>query len=78
MVKSLVERINFRDVLAVIYTFLFPAVILILIWAAYEFTTSVLEALGIGTIIGILSKCFSDMWQFYFRKKPSESDNDKD
>ena len=72
MIKTLLDRANFRDVLAIIYMFLFPAVIFLLIWAAYTFSTSILEALGIGTIIGILSKCFSDMWQFYYRKKPDE------
>ncbi len=30
-----------------------------------------LEALGIGTVGGVLLKSFSDMWQFYFRKNGS-------
>lgn len=72
-----VTKMNFRDVLAIIYMLLFPAIVFTLIWLAYEFSTSVLEALGVGTIIGILGKCFSDMWQFYFRKKPKENEDDK-
>ena len=39
-------------------------------WFVANFSVSVLEALGIGTASGIFLKCFADMWQFYFRKKP--------
>ena len=30
----------------------------------------VYEGLGLGTVTGILMKCLSDTWQFYFRKSP--------
>jgi len=30
----------------------------------------VYEGLGLGTVTGVLMKCLSDMWQFYFRKSP--------
>jgi len=33
------------------------------------------QAVGFGTILGVLLKMLSDMWQFYFRKKPKEGDN---
>jgi hypothetical protein len=70
------EKLNFRDILAIVYMLIYPVIIVTLIWAAYEFGMTVLEALGIGTVIGILSTCFANMWQFYFRKKPAESNKE--
>jgi len=69
--------IEFRDILTIVFMLLYPVIIVSLIWAAYSFGTTILEALGIGTVVGILSTCFSNMWQFYFRKKPSEREDDK-
>jgi hypothetical protein len=61
-----------RDIMAIAYMILFPGIVAVFIWLTTEVGISNMEALGVGTIIGVMLKAFSDMWQFYFRKKESD------
>jgi len=59
---------EFRNWLALA---MFPFILIVYGGAVYAAVVlgalTALEALGIGTVGGVLLKAFSDMWQFYFR-----------
>jgi hypothetical protein len=63
---------NFNDFLALLY-FPFITVWVIMLALIYKyFDVGVIEALGLGTATGVLLSKFSDIYQFYFRKSPTE------
>jgi len=63
---------KFRDILAL--SFMGFVLIWFLGWGAFVWQIGVtpLEALGVGTASGVFLKCFADVIQFYFRKKPED------
>ena len=63
---------RFRDWLAIGFLVFLLAWFIGWGYFVYMIGVSVLEALGIGTASGIFLKCFADMWQFYFRKRPAD------
>jgi len=67
---------EFRNWLAVA---IIPIILLFYAGAVYAAVVlgalTALEALGVGTVGGVLMKAFSDMWQFYFRKSQTGENN---
>ncbi len=66
---------KFNDVLALVF------LVFILLWAVLMFAAikwlgiTVIEALGLGTIFGVLLAILKDVFQFYFRTNKPDSKN---
>lgn len=63
---------NFNDLLALLY---FPFVLVWIILLALIYTymdVNIIESLGLGTATGVILSKFSDIYQFYFRRRQEE------
>lgn len=67
--KKEASRSLTRMVLSIAFMFFLATWFTLLVIIAEFYTLDTIQALGLGTVTGILLKSFSDMWQFYFRKK---------
>ena len=61
-----------RDIQGIIIWLALALWILFTFRAVTVIGIDVWQGVGFGTILGVLLKMLSDMWQFYFRKKPKE------
>jgi len=66
------NRIVFRDILSIVFLVFLTGWFVLIAYLVRMAGVSVIEALGLGTVTGIFLKAFSDMWQFYYRKAPSD------
>jgi len=62
------DRDLFRYCLYTFFMCLFVAFVIVLICFGLQNDFGFVEGLGIGAILGIMSKMLSDGWQFFFRK----------
>ena len=71
-------KLEFRDILALIFILLSVGIILTGIWIVADGFVSELGGNIISGAIATFGTLMTLVVQFYFRKKPTESDNDKD
>ena len=62
------DRDLFRHVLYLVFLWVYIAFIIVLIFAGIQNGFGFVEGLGIGAILGVMTKQLSDGWQFFFRK----------
>lgn len=71
-----IAKLNFRDVLALIFVLLSVGIMLTGIWAVADSGVSDLAASIITGAIGTFGTLLTLVIQFYFRKKPTEKEDD--
>jgi hypothetical protein len=71
------EKINFRDILAIIFILLAVGIFVTGIWVVADCNISDLAGNIIAGAIGTFGTLLTLVIQFYFRKKPSEKEDDK-
>jgi len=63
-----------RDTQSVIIWIVFALFLAFTVFAVEDLGIDNYQAMGLGTVLGILLKMLSDMWQFYFRKKENKQE----
>jgi len=66
------SRDLYRQILYLVFLWIFVAFVLVLVFVGLQFDFSFVEGLGIGAILGIMGKMLSDGWQFFFRRGGSK------
>jgi len=60
---------NVRDLLGVLFMPFFIIWLVAIAFMVKYLDLDTVSALGLGTATGVFLKAFSDMWQFYYRKR---------
>ncbi len=69
--KQAASRDFFRNCFSFIYLCFTIGVLTLVIWSALNLPMSTWEAIGLGTILGIVFAGLKDIIQFYYRKSGS-------
>jgi len=69
--KQAASRDFFRNCFSFIYICFSAGVLSLVIWSAMNLPVSTWEAIGLGTILGLIFAGLKDITQFYYRKSGS-------